>query len=137
MRSIEILIVDDNPADAILMKDFLREHYPAKITVVQDGEEALRLLLTRVCTPDLILLDLRLPKMNGHEAAKRIRRKITARVPIIILSGSQNPDDISFAYAVGVNAYVEKPTEPDALLKMMQSVGRLWVEPLVRQHQLK
>ncbi len=137
MRSIEILIIDDNPADSFLMKEFLLERYLTTVTVVQDGEEALRLLVTPGYTPDLILLDLKLPKMSGHEAAKRIRRKLTARVPIVILSGSQNPDDISFAYAVGVNAYVEKPTDMDALLRMMQSVGRLWVEPLVRDVQFK
>ncbi|MBZ5611156.1 MAG: response regulator [Acidobacteriia bacterium] len=136
MKSIEILVVDDNPADALLMQEFLRERYLAKITVAHDGEEALGLLLARDYIPDLILLDLKLPKLNGHETVKRIRRTI-ARVPIIILSGSRNPDDISFAYAVGVNAYVEKPTEPDALLRMMQSVAGLWVEPLVREHQLK
>ena len=120
----------------MLMKAFLRDRYLVEIALAEDGEEALR-LLTRDYVPDLILLDWNLPKLSGHEAVTRIRRKISAHVPIIILSASQNPDDISFAYAVGVNAYVEKPADLEAFGRMMQSVARLWLEPLIREHQLK
>ncbi|HYL35524.1 MAG TPA: response regulator [Bryobacteraceae bacterium] len=129
---IEILLVEDNPGDALLVKESFSGRYVARVTVATDGEEALGVLFQPDYRPDLILLDLSVPKLNGHQLLKRIRRKIAATVPIVILSASGNPDDIASTYANGANAYVEKPTDPDQLLRAIQAVGRLWIEPLCR-----
>ena len=134
MKPIEILVVQEHPLEARILKDFLQDHYLANVSVARDGEEALRILMTEGYHPDLILLDLKLSKLGGHEAVQRIRRKIAPKVPIVVMSTSRNPDDVSFAYALGVNAYVEKPLKIEDLERTMQSVGRLWVEPLVREH---
>jgi DNA-binding response OmpR family regulator len=134
MKPIEILLVEENSKEAALVCDFISQRYNAHVTIARDGEEALRLLVTRGYCPDLILLDLMLSKLSGHEAVKRIRRSIALKVPIVVMSTSRNPDDVSFAYALGVNAYVEKPLKPEELVSTMQSVARLWVEPLVREH---
>lgn len=132
---IEILVVDDNPADALLFKGFLSELFAVRVTLAQDGEEALRLLVRPGYKPGLIVLDLKMPKMDGQEVLKRIRRKLAPKIPIIVMSGSRNLDDISQAYANGANVYVDKPSELNALRKMIESMARLWVEPLVREEQ--
>jgi len=132
---IEILVVDDNPADALLFKGFLSDRYAVRVTLAQDGEEALSLLMRPGYKPGLIVLDLKMPKMDGHELLRRIRRKLAPKIPIIVMSGSRSLDDISQAYANGANVYVDKPSELNALRKMIESMARLWVEPLVRGEQ--
>jgi two-component system, chemotaxis family, response regulator Rcp1 len=128
LRMIDILVVDDNPADVLLFKEFLSDRYAVRITVAQDGEEALSLLIRPGYKPRLIVLD-------GQEVLKRIRRKLAPKIPIIVMSGSRNLDDISQAYANGANVYVDKPSELNALRKTIESLARLWVEPLVREEQ--
>jgi|SRR5579864_348106 CheY-like chemotaxis protein len=131
---IEVLVVEDNPADALLVKESLSSKYVARVTVAPDGEEALRLLSRPEYRPDLILLDLRMPKLDGHQVLRRMRRSVAPKVPIVILSASTHLDDIGSAYANGANAYVEKPRDLDELLRAIQGVGRLWIEPLCRPH---
>jgi two-component system response regulator len=132
---IEILVVDDSPADALLFKGFLSDRYAVRVTLAQDGEEALGLLMRPGYKPGLIVLDLKMPKMDGHEVLKRIRRKIAPKIPVIVMSGSRDLDDIGHAYANGANVYVDKPSELNALRKVIESMARLWVEPLVREEQ--
>lgn len=131
---IEILLIEDNPGDALLVKECLNGRYVVRVTVAQDGEEALHVLMRHGYKPDLILLDLKMPKLDGHEVLRRIRRRITMKVPIVILSSSSSPDDIDEAYAIGANAYVEKPPDLEGLARMIHSVARLWVEPLCRPY---
>lgn len=131
---IEILLIEDNPGDALLVKEFLSDRYVVRVTLAQDGEEAIQLLMRRDYRPDLILLDLKMPKLDGHEVLRHIRRRIAVKVPIVILSSSSDPDDIDQAYANGANAYVEKPSDLDGLARMVHSVARLWVEPLCRPY---
>jgi CheY-like chemotaxis protein len=131
---IEVLVVEDNPADALLVKEALSGRYVARVTIAKDGEEAMSLLIRPDYRPDLILLDLKMPKLDGHQVLKRIRRKIASKVPIVIMSASGSQDDIGSAYANGANAYVEKPADLDELMRAIQSVGRLWIEPLCRPH---
>lgn len=132
MRSAEVLVVDDNPADALLIKQLLEEQGRANVNILHDGEEALRLLLAHYYHPDLIVLDLRLPKLDGHQVLQRVRRHVDTRIPIIVMSSSRNPDDSSQAYANGANAYMAKPTDLDGFIRMIESLTRLWIEPLAR-----
>ena len=132
---IEILVIDDNPADTLLFQRFLSQYCGVGVTIAHDGEEALALLAGSQYKPNLILLDLKMPKMNGHEVLRRVRRKIAPKTPIIVMSGSRNLDDISQAYACGANAYVEKPSELDSHREIIQSMARLWIEPLLRDQQ--
>ena len=125
----EVLVVEDNPAEALLIKTHLGEHFKARVSIAKDGEEALMLLKDPDYRPDLILLDLTLPKLDGHQVLKRVRRHIAPKVPIVIMSGSRDPNDIGEAYASGANAYVEKPSDLDQLVAAIQTVGRLWMRP--------
>ncbi len=133
---IEILVVDGNPRDAILVRDFLSKKYGVQVTVAHDGPEALDLLLRPAYQPSLILLDLNIPKLDGQEVLRWMRRKLTFKVPIVILSSSQNRDRISHAYANGANIFIDRPSDLDALLKAVQGVARLWIEPLLSESKL-
>lgn len=131
---IEILVVEDNPGDACLVNEFLSGRYVVRVTIAQNGEEALLLLMRREYRPDLIVIDLKTAMWDGHEVLRHMRRRSAMKVPIVVLSSSSDPDDIDQAYASGANAYCEKPPDPDGLVRTLQSVARLWVEPLCRPY---
>ena len=126
---IEILVVDNNPGHVLLVKECLGDHYPVAITVVEDGEQALRLLATESFRPSLVLLELNLPKLHGHEALRRMRR-VSPKLPIVVLSTSKSREDAGRAYAAGANMYAEKPADPTAFRRTIHTVARLWIAPL-------
>ena len=126
---IEILVVDDNAEHVFLVRRSLNNHYYVAITVAEDGEQALRLLARQDYRPNLILLELNLPRLHGHEVLRRIRRR-NQTIPIVVLSASRSQEDISRAYAAGANMYAEKPWDPDAFRRTIQSIAELWVTPL-------
>jgi len=126
---IEILVVDDNAEHVLLVRKCLNNHYYVAVTVAEDGEQALRVLAGPDYRPNLILLELNLPRLHGHEVLRRIRRR-NPTIPIVVLSTSRSQEDISQAYAAGANMYAAKPWDPDAFRRTIQAIAQLWVTPL-------
>jgi len=128
---IDILLVEDNLAHAELVKRGLENAYPtANLLHVTDGEQALDFLLRQDGgrQPALILLDIRLPKLNGLEVLKAIRsleQKIL--VPIVILTSSDADRDLKEAYKYCVSSYLVKPLDLQMFMKLMNDVSRYWL----------
>lgn len=119
MPSVEILLVEDNPADARLAREALgASSVSANINVTRDGMEALALLrratpYAHAPRPDVILLDLNLPRKNGREVLGEIKADAMLRcIPVVVLTTSNAPQDIQAAYAGHANAYLTKPLGP-------------------------
>jgi two-component system, response regulator len=134
-EQVEILLVEDNPTDAELTMRALRKKNLANNLVwVKDGEEALDFIhckgkyKDRVNgTPKLILLDLKLPKIDGIEVLRDLKADIKTRtVPVVMLTSSQEERDIVESYQLGVNSYIVKPVDFDKFLEMVSQVGLYW-----------
>lgn len=133
-RPIEILLVEDNPADIRLTKEGLNEsRVPNNLHVVTDGEEATAFLYREgeykdAPRPDLILLDLNLPKRNGRELLAEIKgHDDLMRIPVIILTASSHEDDILDTYNHHANCYITKPGDLDSFIKVVNSVENFWL----------
>ena len=130
-----ILLVEDNPNDVELTLEALAEHNLANAVVVaRDGEEALDYLYQRngfatraPGNPVVILLDLKLPKVDGHEVLRRIRADDNLKLtPVVILTSSREEKDLVQGYRNGVNAYVVKPVDFHEFLDAMKTLGVFW-----------
>jgi CheY-like chemotaxis protein len=125
-----ILLVEDNQADALLIREALRQvdvQYP--VDLVTDGEQALeRLRDPEAPVPDLVLLDLNLPRVDGREVLTQVKADPRLRsIPVIVLTTSSAPPDIEFAYAQGANAYVRKPLGMERLVEAAASIRDFWL----------
>ena len=132
---VEILLVEDNPTDAELTMRALRKKNLANDLVwVKDGAEALEFIYCtgrykdRINgTPKLILLDLKLPKIDGIEVLRKLKAdQKTATVPVVMLTSSQEERDIVESYELGVNSYIVKPVDFDKFVEMVSQVGMYW-----------
>jgi CheY-like chemotaxis protein len=128
-RPVEILLVEDNPADVELAEEGLRESAaPACLNVVRDGEEALRYLrgegeYAGALIPDLILLDLKMPRKGGLEVLAEIKADDVLRgIPVIVLTSSDSPGDILKAYDLQASCYVTKPSDLEEFRRVMHSI---------------
>ncbi len=137
MREKEILLVEDNDNDILLTKRALNKaNIMNEITVAQDGEEALEYLLGRQDKPSqkgnacpvLILLDLKLPKIDGLEVLKRIRsNERTCMCPVVILTSSREETDIIAGYKLGANSYIQKPVDFNQFVQAVTQLGLYWL----------
>ena len=138
-----ILVVEDNPDDEELTIRALKKRNLANdIVVVRDGAEAVDYLLAQgsyadrdiTDTPAVVLLDLKLPKMDGLEVLKRIRENGPTRlVPVVILTSSDEEKDLIESYRLGANSYVRKPVDFDQFMMAVEELGLYWMllnEPL-------
>lgn len=136
-QRLNVLLVEDNPDHAELIKRNLAD-YPARTRIlhVSDGEEALNYLFhdgsytdsALYPEPDLVLLDLRLPKIGGQEVLRQIRSSaIHKNLPVVILTTSGAEDDILKAYESQVNSYLVKPVEFDKFTKLMSDLSFYWL----------
>ncbi len=142
VKPIIILLVEDDGGHAELIMRVLEEvNVPKKIFWVSDGEEALDFLFRRGSyadknkspRPDLIILDLRLPKRDGHEVLREIKRSEELRhIPVVILTNSRNEDDEILAYSNYVNSYLHKPTNFHEFSNLIREAGAYW---LIWNHQ--
>ena len=133
-----ILLVEDNPADVKITQRALRESaFPVELLVVRDGEEAVEYLLRQGPhagdpvwrSPDLILLDLNLPKLNGLQVLQRIRSTPQLHnVPVVVLTTSKRQEDIQQTYAAGANTYIEKPQEFARFVEVLRTIHRYWLD---------
>ena len=137
VNPVEILLVEDNPADAELTLRALREHHLANhIQVVKDGAEALDFLFAtgsyadrqEETSPKVILLDLKLPKVDGLEVLRRIKaHNQTKTIPVVVLTSSQEQRDLVSSYELGVNSYIVKPVEYEKFEQSVKELGLYWL----------
>ena len=137
-RPVDILMVEDNPHDVRLtMEAFKDAGVPNVLSVASDGEEALRFLRREgsyadAPRPDLILLDLNLPRKSGREVLAEIKQDPDLkRIPVVVLTTSGDEKDVSLAYDLHVNAYLKKPTDLEHFIKMVEAVGDFWLAAAV------
>jgi two-component system response regulator len=130
-QAVELLLVEDNPSDEELTLHVLRKHKLAnQIHVVRDGEEALDYLFATetVRIPRLVLLDLKLPKVNGIEVLGRIKSdKRTRRIPVVVLTSSCEDRDLATCYELGVNSYIVKPVDFTQFSEAVRQLGFYWL----------
>ena len=134
VRPIEVLLVEDNPGDIRLTKEALTE---AKVlntlTVVQDGVEALTCLrrqgqYANAKRPDLILLDLNLPKKDGREVLAEIKNDEALKfIPVVILTTSQDEQDVLKSYGLHANCYITKPVELEQFISVVKAIEDFWL----------
>jgi two-component system response regulator len=133
----EILLVEDNAADvAMTLRSLQKHHFANKVTVVRDGAEALDYIFREgkykgqptTVALSLILLDLKLPKVNGLEVLKHLKSNETTRtIPVVILTSSKEEPDIREAYRLGANSYIVKPVEFDQFIEAVSNIGLYWL----------
>ena len=131
-QNIEILLVEDNPNDVELTLHALRrEKLANRIHVVRDGEEALDFLFQRAqpsLPPKVVLLDLKLPKVDGLEVLRQIRSDVrTKALPVVILTASREEKDMVNGYKLGVNSYIQKPVDFEAFREVIRQLGLYWL----------
>ncbi len=134
-KLLTILIAEDSPADAEMAIDALREAKLANpIVHVEDGVDAMDWLLARgeyadreTGNPSLVLLDIKMPRMDGLEVLKRMRTdEHLKHVPVVILSSSREERDLAVSWDLGVNAYVVKPVDVHQFFEAVQTLGQFW-----------
>ena len=130
---IDILLVEDNPADVRLTQEAFKDaRVPNRLHVARDGVEALGMLRDAtgaVPRPDLILLDLNLPRKDGREVLQDIKRDEALRhIPVVILSTSPAEQDIALSYRLGANAFVTKPVDIDRFFQVIRSLEQFWLD---------
>lgn len=133
-RPIELLLVEDNPADIRLTREALKDAKMCNnLHVAQDGEEALKFLRRRppyehACYPDLILLDLNLPKKDGREVLAEIKADPQLQsIPIVVLTTSAAEEDIVKSYQLHANCYVQKPLVLDRFMEVVAAIENFWL----------
>lgn len=132
---IEILLVEDNPADIDLtIESFAESKVANRIHAVLDGEAAMDFLHRRgryadAVTPDVVLLDLNLPKKDGREVLAEIKRdEVLKRIPVVILTSSQAERDIVESYQLHANCYISKPVGFGQFLEVVEAIQGFWFE---------
>jgi CheY-like chemotaxis protein len=126
---VTILLVEDNPDDAALTELALRQGISAKLEIARDGQEAVDHLSNEANdVPQLVLLDLRLPNVNGLEVLRRIREHDRTRlIPVVIMTNSSAPSDVAAAYQYGTNSYIRKPVDFDQFAELIRLIGSYWL----------
>ena len=136
LEEIVLILAEDDPDDVLLTKEALEEcgiFNPLK--VVSDGEELLKLLREDTTVSQvnlkrsLVLLDLNMPRKDGREALREIKTDPTLKaIPVIVLTTSQQAEDISNSYQLGVNSYITKPVSFEGLVSTMQTISSYWLQ---------
>lgn len=133
-KTAEILLVEDNPADVRLTMEVMRESKMRNhVTPVGDGEEALEYLQRRgrhpdAIRPDLILLDLNLPRKDGREVLEEIKGiEELRRIPVVVLTTSKAEEDICRTYDLHANCYITKPTDLDRFFEVVRQIEDFWL----------
>ncbi|MAT54593.1 MAG: response regulator [Bacteroidetes bacterium] len=137
-RPVNILLIEDNPGDVRLAQEAFKEgKYNVNLEVVMDGLEALKFLHKEtpyqdVITPDLILLDLNLPKKDGREVLQEVKSDPDLKcIPIVVLTTSNAQQDILKSYNLHVNSYINKPVDFDKFFDIIQTIEEFWVHTAI------
>jgi CheY-like chemotaxis protein len=134
LRPLNVLLVEDNPGDVRLMREaFGNGSWKKKLDAVEDGEEALAYLRKQAPygaapKPDLIFLDLNLPKKDGREVLFEIKAdESLRRIPVVVLTTSEAERDVARAYDLHANCYIKKPTDLDEYLEVIRACENFWL----------
>jgi len=137
VRDVQLLLVEDNPNDIELtLRALSKHHLSDKVHVVKDGEEAIEFLFAegrytgQETTSSLkaVLLDLKLPRMNGLEVLRKIKADEKIKViPVVVSTSSQEPSDLKECYEMGVNSYLVKPIDFESFVKAVSEAGLYWL----------
>ena len=134
-RAVEILLVEDSPGDIRLTQEAFKEgKLLNRLHVVQDGEAALQFLrregaYAQAVRPDLILLDLNLPKKDGREVLAEIKAQDTLkRIPVVVLTTSRAEQDVLKVYDLHANCYITKPVDLHQFLRVVRAIEEFWLE---------
>ncbi|MGF7139165.1 response regulator [Roseimarinus sediminis] len=137
LKEVEILIVEDNPLDAeMALRALKKNKLTNNVMVVGDGEEALDFLFAKgkyeerinINRPKIILLDLKLPKINGLEVLKVLKSDPQTKIiPVIMLTSSKEESDVIKSYELGVNSYIVKPVDFDKFVEAIRNLGYYWL----------
>lgn len=134
METIHILLVEDNEGDIFLIKEAFEEaKLHTKLSVVKDGKEAVDFLNKQgkyadVQLPDLLLLDVNLPKKNGHEVLQYIKGDDNLKhIPVIMLTTSSSPKDVNLAYKNYANCFITKPVDVTEFMKVITNIENFWI----------
>ncbi len=138
IKPVEILLVEDNPGDADLTLEALEESkLKNRVYVVDDGEKAMKFLEQRgeyedVPVPDLIFLDLNLPKKDGREVLAEIKgAERWRKIPVVVMTTSKAEEDILRTYDLHANCYIQKPLDVDKFMEVVQSIESFWMSIVV------
>ena len=127
LRPVELLLVEDSQTDVIIITETLRElPFPINLQVATDGEKALQACIGNNFRPDLMVLDLNIPKVHGFDVLKRCRSPETR---IVIFSSSSNPEDMRRSLEFGADEFVHKPIGLDEFCKQVTQIVRNWAPP--------
>jgi len=134
IRPVNVLLVEDNPGDVRLTQEAFKEaKISIKLDVTMDGAEAIKYLRKEAeyadaVTPDLILLDLNLPKKDGREVLKEIKTDdLLKRIPVVVLTTSNAEQDIMKSYNLHVNCYINKPVDFEKFFDIIQKIEEFWL----------
>lgn len=131
--TVRILLVEDEVAATIIVREALRESgIEHELVIASDGEMAMDTLQTTQPLPQLVLLDLNLPKKTGLEVLKEIKDDTVLRViPVVIFTNSRTDENVTAAYSAYCNAFLEKNFDFDELVAMLKTAGQFWFENVV------
>lgn len=132
MKPVNVLLVEDSPADVRLIREALKNAtVPVRITVAQDGVEAMEYLHhseQAAVLPDLMLLDLNLPRKNGREVLAEVKASpYLKQIPVLVMTSSRSDDDINQAYALNANCYIAKPYDFQEYVDVVHSIEHFWL----------
>jgi two-component system, response regulator len=137
MHDVDVLLIEDNPDDArLVIRELKRNNMGNNLIHLPDGAEALDFIFVRgkfsgreiEDKPKLILLDLKMPKVDGLQVLRAIKEDPRTKfIPVVVMTSSQEEKDIVESYSLGVNAYVVKPVEFDAFSKAVTQLGLFWI----------
>ena len=134
MKAIHILLVEDNEGDILLTKEAFQEgKIINRITVLKDGKQAIDYLTAEAASempdlPDLLILDVNLPKKNGHEVLQFVKQDDSLKqIPVIMLTTSSSPSDINLSYKNHANCYITKPVEVDEFITAIGTIENFWI----------
>jgi CheY-like chemotaxis protein len=132
-RVINVLLVEDDPGDVLMTREAFEEYLNNRLDVVSDGSEALAYLRREgeyadAPRPDLVLLDLNLPRRDGREVLAEVKADVNLRtIPVIVLTTSQADEDVLKSYQLHANAYVSKPVDFDGFIEAIRQIDHFFV----------
>src|ERR1700735_1077016 len=128
METVEVFLVEDNPADVLLVRVALSQiPFPLKLLVAKDGEQALKMLSSPEFQPQLIILDLNMPRVDGQTVLQQFQQ---TKIPIVIFSSTQNKMEVQKALALGAREYVQKPIGFEPYADAVRGIVKRWIVPL-------
>ena len=123
MRPIEVLLVEDNAGDILMVKQAMaRERFPVSVRVAMDGEQAIEILCSRHRDPDVVILDLALPKVDGLTVLERTN----PHAPVIVFSSTIRPDEVRRSFELGARDFIAKPLDLDQYSQVVSYIVRKW-----------